>query len=114
MQAADYLVASSELYVFSNAPNFSGGPSEYRLRRVNPTDGTSSVIGSVHAFAGATNFGMDFLNGTALARLTANNGMNFRLSAQDGTLTNDSVLAFAAGDPGLATPPTSPPSPPRR
>ena len=98
--AADYLVESTELYIFSNAPNFSGGPSEYRLRRVNPSDGTSSVIGPVHAFAGATNFSMDFISGTALARLTANNGMNFRLSTLDGTLTNDPALSFAPSDPG--------------
>ena len=103
--AADYLADSSELYVFSNAPNFSGGPSEYRLRLVNPSAGTSSVIGPVHAFAGATNFGMDFLPGTGLARLTANNGMNFRLSTLDGALTNDPVLAFAAGDPGFGLAP---------
>lgn len=104
-QAADYLVASAELYVFSNAPNFSGGPSEYRLRLVDPTDGTSSVIGPVHAFAGATNFGMEFLPGTGLARLTANNGMNFRLSTLDGSLTNDPVLSFAPGDPGTGNSP---------
>jgi hypothetical protein len=88
----DYRPANGLLY---------GLGSSSRLYLINPLTGAATQVGSgqFSTLLSGTTFGFDFNPTVDRIRVVSDLDQNFRLNPNDGTLTADSALNYAVGDP---------------
>ncbi len=96
----DYRPATGALYsVGSNVGGFN------RIYTINTTTGLAQFISNLSITANGTAFGIDFNPTVDRLRFVSDNDQNLRINVDTGVATNDTALAFAAGDANAAANP---------
>jgi subtilisin-like proprotein convertase family protein len=105
LQSIDFRPANGQLYGLIVQNNAAAGASgTVRLVTVNPTTGATTAVGTPFTTPNPGNFtGFDFNPVADRIRVTrilsAARDANLRINPNDGVFTEDTPLAFAAGDP---------------
>lgn len=82
-----------------------GLATDFRIYTINQLTGLASAVGGALAITG-TNFGFDFNTVVDLIRLVSDNGSNYTVNPNTGTLNGPFVsVFFAAGDPNAGADP---------
>lgn len=102
LQSIDFRPANGQLYGLV-VQNNGAATGTVRLVTVNPTTGATTAVGTPFTTANPGNFtGFDFnpvADRIRVTRILTGRDANLRINPNDGVFTEDTPLAFAAGDP---------------
>ncbi len=77
-----------------------------RVIRIDPVTGAATTIGATFALTGSS-VGIDFNPVPDRLRVVSSSGANLRINPNNGAVTTDTTLAYAAGDPNAGDPPAA-------